>query len=542
LNLSKKTFVYSAIISGTIVSLMMAYFVLMLPSLYVDYMSRSNFKAMKSIQENYIKDGHYKNISTSNPAATATIKIPATGNEIFISNKLASIKVTIKDKELLKVVEKVRYYATHKDEIEDIAKEDFDFTSSIGDVFKNKLFKDDLPLTFEFLGNDYKNVYKETSSKLHVVNEDTVIYESNVSDGSNYYTNYVAISLHKEDIILSVFSAVTPKIGEIRPIILQSLPMIIATALLLILISTIVFSRKIVLPIEKLVKHAVFMKDNTNREVELMKIEGQDEIAVLGETLNDLYLKLNENFVELEKKNNYLSEQNKRQEVFLRASSHQLKTPVAAALLLVEGMINEIGKYKDTKEHLPKVKLQLQSMRKIIDDILNLNNSMGAIKKENININDIIDESLLCHEVQVKLKELTIEKEINFTNINTDRKLIFKITDNLINNAITYTPKEGHIKITLTDSSLTIINYGAHIEEELLPHIFDPFVSSNSENRGHGLGLYIVAYYANLLNYEVEVRNIKNGVEGSLLFTNTKNFNDISEGRSPASISGGYML
>ena len=40
MNLSKKTFVYSAIISGTIVTLMIAYFVLMLPSLYVDYMKK----------------------------------------------------------------------------------------------------------------------------------------------------------------------------------------------------------------------------------------------------------------------------------------------------------------------------------------------------------------------------------------------------------------------------------------------------------------------------------------------------------------------
>jgi len=519
--------VYSAIISGTIVTLMIAYFVLMLPSLYVDYMQKSNFKSIKSIQENYIKKGNYKNISSSSPAGTATIKIPATGNEVYISNKLVSIKVTIKDKEILKVIEKARYYAANRDEIENIDKEEFNFTSSIGDGFKDKLFKDNLPLTFEFLGNDYKNVYKETSSKFNVVDEDTIIYESNVSDGSNNYTNYVALSVDKKDIIVSVFAAMTPKIGEIRPIIFQSLPMIIATALLLILISTIVFSRKIVLPIEKLVNHAVFMKENTNREVELMKIEGQDEIAVLGETLNELYLKLNENFKELEKKNSYLSEQNKRQEVFLRASSHQLKTPVAAALLLVEGMIDEMGKYKDTKEHLPKVKLQLNSMRKIIDDILSLNNTIEAIKKETINISEIIDESLLFHEVQVKSKELTvsIEKEVNFLNINTDRKLIFKILDNLLNNAITYTPKEGHIKITATDNGLNIINYGVIIDEELLPHIFDPFVSSNSENRGQGLGLYIVAYYANLLSYEVEVRNIEGGVEVSIWFTNTKDFN-----------------
>jgi signal transduction histidine kinase len=525
LNLSKKTFVYSAIISGTIVTLMIAYFVLMLPSLYVDYMSKSNFKSIKSIQENYINDGNYKNISSSNPTGTATIKIPASGNEIFISNKLFSTKITIHDNEILKVIEKVRYYGAHREEIENIDKEEFAFTSNIGDVFKDKLFKDNLPVTFEFLGNDYKNVYKETSSKVNVINEDTVIYESNVSDGSNYYTNYVAISLHERDIIVSVFAAMTPKIGEIRPIIFQSLPMICATALLLILISTIVFSRKIVNPIEKLVNHAVFMRGNTNREVELMKIEGGDEIAVLGETLNELYLKLNENFRELEKKNSYLSDQNKRQEVFLRASSHQLKTPVSAALLLVEGMIDEIGKYKDTKEYLPKVKHQLKSMRKIIDDILSLNNSIEAIQKETINIIEIIDESLLFHEVQVKAKELSIEKRVNFLKVDTDRKLIFKIIDNIINNAIAYTPKEGHIKISVNDNALTIINYGAWIEKDLLPHIFDPFVSSNSENRGHGLGFYIVAYYANLLSYEVEVRNIEGGVEVSLLFTNTKDFN-----------------
>ncbi|MGH4120997.1 sensor histidine kinase [Clostridium sp.] len=519
MNLSKKTFVYSAIISGTIITLMIAYFVLMLPSLYVDYMSKSNYKSIKSIQENYINDGNYKNISQSNPAGTVTIKIPAIGNQFFITNKLASLKVTINDKEILRVIKKVRYYGSHREEMKNIDKQDFDFTSSIGEVFKNKLFKDNLPLTFELLANDNKSIYTETSSKFNVVDEDTVIYESNVSDGSNYYTNYIAMSLHKDDIIVSVFSAMTPKIGEIRPIIFQSLPMIIATALLLIMISTILFSRKIILPIEKLVNHAVFMKDNTNREIELMKIEGRDEIAVLGETLNDLYLKLNDNFNELEEKNNYLSDQNKRQEVFLRASSHQLKTPVAAALLLVEGMIDEIGKYKSAKEYLPKVKLQLNSMRKIIDDILNLNNSIEAIKKEDINVSKIIDESLLYQDVQVKLKELAIEKDINFTNFNTDRKLILKIIDNLLNNAITYTSKQGHIKIILTENALTIINYGAFIEEELLPHIFDPFVSGNSEKRGHGLGLYIVDYYANLLNYEIDVRNINVGVESSVLFT-----------------------
>ena len=519
MNLSKKTFVYSAVISGIIICLMIAYFALMVPSLYVDHVKKRNFKAIKEIQETYLKDGDYDNITSPNPVGSATIKIPAAGNEVYLSNKFTSIKITIKDEEILKLVDKIRYYSTHREELKNINKEDFNFTNNIQNIFKDKIFKDNLPLTFELVETDNKFIYEELSSKFDVVADDTVIYQADVSDGRNYYTNYFAMSLDNNDIIASILTVMTPGIEEIRPIIFQSLPMIIAVTFLLILIATIIFSRKIVIPIEKLANHAVFIKENTNLEIEPMKIDGQDEIAVLGVTLNDLYVKLNENFKELEEKNKYLSEQNKRQEVFLRASSHQLKTPVAAALLLVDGMINEIGKYKNTKEYLPKVKLQLQSMRKIIDDILNLKNSIEAINKENLDICEIIDEVLLSHEVQVKSKEIRIQKECSSLNIITDRKIIFKIIDNLVSNAINYTPIGDSIKITLSEKCLTIINYGAFIEEELLPNIFEPFVSSNSENRGHGLGLYIVAYYAKQLNYEVKIRNINNAVEVTLCFT-----------------------
>ena len=55
------------------------------------------------------------------------------------SNKLVSIKSTINDNEILKLIEKVRYYGAHREEIKNIDK------------------------------NDYKNIYKETSSKVNVV-------------------------------------------------------------------------------------------------------------------------------------------------------------------------------------------------------------------------------------------------------------------------------------------------------------------------------------------------------------------------------------
>ena len=53
MNLSKKTFIYSSILVGTIVSLIIIYFVVMLPSLYIDHLRKSHYQSIKKIQENY---------------------------------------------------------------------------------------------------------------------------------------------------------------------------------------------------------------------------------------------------------------------------------------------------------------------------------------------------------------------------------------------------------------------------------------------------------------------------------------------------------
>jgi signal transduction histidine kinase len=156
----------------------------------------------------------------------------------------------------------------------------------------------------------------------------------------------------------------SPRIEEIRPVIFQSLPMIIAVALLLVLVSSQIFSSLIIQPVIKLANHAEYMKNAENLKLEPIPVTGQDEISSLGESLNGLYQKIQESYQELEDKNRLLADENKRQEVFLRASSHQLKTPLAAALLLVQGMMNEVGKYKDVKSYLPQVKLNYSQCRR----------------------------------------------------------------------------------------------------------------------------------------------------------------------------------
>lgn len=447
MNLSKKTFIYSSILSGIILSLILVYFIIMLPSLYIDYQGKSNYQAIKGIHEEYIKDKNYDNIHSPNPTATLSVRIPSSGSNIYASNTFGSTKITIKDNELNNLLDELRYYSKNMEEIKD----NDDYFERLFDTlkksFNQEVFLKDLPVSFEFIESNNKNVFNEGTSKMNIFLDDTVIYEFNSFDGVNYFTAYFATTIDNGEIIVSLLSVMTPKIEDIRAIVLQSLPMIIAVLILILLVFTHFFSRKIIIPIKKLANHAEFIKENNINEASPIEIKGEDEIAFLGDTLNGLYSKLNESFINLEEKNKLLVLENKRQDIFLRASSHQLKTPVAAAILLVEGMIDEVGKYKNTKEYLPKVKLQLLSIRKIIDENLNLNNK--DVNKKIINIKVLIDEILFEHEIGIKEKFINVSFEGDDILLETDYHLVYKIIDNLINNAINYTNRNNDIRITL---------------------------------------------------------------------------------------------
>lgn len=201
----------------------------------------------------------------------------------------------------------------------------------------------------------------------------------------------------------------------------------------------------------------------------------------------------------------------------MRSSSHQLKTPIAAALLLVEGMINRIGKYQDVDAYLPEVKKQLLSMRKIVQDILYLSRCEESITLETVDLNVIIDRQLAYYQITLSEGNYTLVTDYSENScVTTDANLLLKIFDNLITNAIAHSNEGAMITISTKPNQLEIYNSKAHIDATLMPNIFEPFVSENG--KGHGLGLYIVSYYANILGVKVTISNVEDGVLAKLTF------------------------
>lgn len=518
MRLSKKTFCYSIIIALILVVFIILYFAFMLPSLYVEHMAQENLDSIAAVQRGYIENRSYENLIVKNPTGSATLELPLSGNKLFFTGKAFRMEMEVQDEQLLEMLEQLRNSFLDFDNTGEAELPDLDWEG-----LKNKLFSENQLGTGDMFSikldaSEEVEGVREGAVKMHMISNSLFVFEGGITDGDNDYTSYIAFSQTDNALIFSFLPVMTPQMTEIRPIVLQSLPMITAVVLLLVLVASQIFSKKIVNPIICLANYAEEVKMAGGMEIKPLPIRKTDEIGELGNTLNELYARLQQQYRELEQKNQTLSRENKRQEVFLRASSHQLKTPVTAALLLIEGMIGEIGKYKNTKAYLPEVKKQLHSMQNIVEDILYLNHCADHIQTETVDAEQLMEEILQNYRVQIEERGLHIQKSGNLHPVLTDHEIMKNILDNLLSNAVTYTPDNQQIDILMKGKQLDILNWGGGIEAGLLPNIYQPFVSSNTSQKGRGLGLYIASYYAEILGCDLKIQNVPEGVLASLTF------------------------
>lgn len=530
MKLVHKNFLYTAFITGILSVLVLGYFVFMLPSLYVDYMSNENYYAVVKQHKGYLKDGTYQNVTIKNPSCV-TVDIPFLDDSVIVTGKYFQTTITPNTDEMKALLSDIKGYvklridafkAGNKNFNQDKINEELKVkVTAWKDTLMNQAdFLDDLPFDIKTQSDEFyfKNHWDE-STKLHYYSDDTVIFEVGVEDVENDYTNYIGLTFDNEHIVMSYLPTMTPQMNEITPIVVRSLPMLIAVIVLFSLVVSYLYSKGIVNPIIALVKHTEMAKRSGIIVDASLTVKGNDEISMLVRTLNDLYEELDKNYKTLENINNELSERNKRQEVFLRSSSHQLKTPIAAALLLVEGMINQVGKYQDTKIYLPEVKLQLLSMRKIVEDILYLSHCEENVTLEQIDLKVLVNSQLLNHQFALTEGKYTLVTDYQDGSfVTSDSNLLSKIVDNLISNAIVHSKECAIITILTKPNQLEIHNSDAHIDEAIMPNIFEPFVQGSHHGKGHGLGLYIVAYYANILGATVKIKNIKDGVLTKIMF------------------------
>lgn len=228
-------------------------------------------------------------------------------------------------------------------------------------------------------------------------------------------------------------------------------------------------------------------------------VVGTDEITALAQDINSLYSKLLSSIDELRTENERAMAREKEKSDFLRITSHELKTPIASMLGLVEGMIYNVGPFKDHDTYLKKCKKILQEQSELVHSILEATNLDMALKesREQIRLDQLIDSSLTSYQSLAEVKGYQFEVELSPVLIEGNPVYFLKAIKNILDNAFRYSCKEAIIRVVLRQNQLIIENQVERVlSDEELDQVFRPFYrpdySRDKKDGGTGIGLFIV--------------------------------------------------
>lgn len=213
--------------------------------------------------------------------------------------------------------------------------------------------------------------------------------------------------------------------------------------------------------------------------------------------------------------------------------SHDLKNPLASIMGSAELMIELIKRDKVELEQfmriLDRIQSQSKRMKSLIVDVLDIArlDTGSAINLGKANICDVILEVLTNLKNLAAAKGVEIEFECNApVYLVVDSLAISRCLENIINNAIKYTPQGGHILVIVQDKGqsgaiITVCDTGMGIPEEKLPYIFERFYRiPNHQTIADGTGLGLAIAKTIVEQHQGTIR-VKSEIDHGTVFTIT---------------------
>ena len=262
-------------------------------------------------------------------------------------------------------------------------------------------------------------------------------------------------------------------------------------------------------------------------------VRRNDEIGVLASSLNEMSQQLSNALDSLQAANEQLQqdiererEQEKQRVDFFTSVSHELKTPIAIIKGQLEGMIHQVGPYKDRDTYLRRCLKTTNDMEALVKEILSAARMGGSdfhLERTDLDISRMVEKA--CQKFRGRMEDKGMELRLNIQSdfhYEGNGQLIEKVFSNVLSNAVTYSPMGAAVTVSLQDGVFSVGNTGVHIDEEDLAQLFTPFYridkSRNRNSGGSGLGLYIVKTILDHHEVSYSMENTENGVQFTAVF------------------------
>ena len=199
----------------------------------------------------------------------------------------------------------------------------------------------------------------------------------------------------------------------------------------------------------------------------------------------------------------YLKELDRLKNDFFHTVSHDLRSPLTALLGYTE-LLDRVGPLNEQQhDFLRRIQASVQHITALVNDLLDLGRLEAGFdtRRETVHIESVLKYTLDTFETQARAKKIEFTSSVNadVSPLRANPLRIRQLLDNLVGNAIKYTPEHGkvHVGVTMRDQQiiLQVSDSGVGIPQNEQARIFDKFYRASNvpeDAQGSGLGLSIV--------------------------------------------------
>jgi signal transduction histidine kinase len=242
-----------------------------------------------------------------------------------------------------------------------------------------------------------------------------------------------------------------------------------------------------------------------------IRADSDDELGQLAAAFDDMQ--------------NQLARLDRARKQFIASASHELRTPIFSLGGFLELLADEDLDEETRRQFLDQVRGQVDRMRNLATELLDLSRlEAGALELRP----EPTDVGQLAREVAAEFtpaaqrhdSPVRLELQREPIELECDPERVAQVLRILLDNALVHTPagtgvrvsaarRNGHVRLEVSDR-------GLGIKHQNMPHIFEPFFTSNEEAQGAGLGLAIARELAENMQGRLSVRSAPGSTTFSL--------------------------
>ena len=232
-------------------------------------------------------------------------------------------------------------------------------------------------------------------------------------------------------------------------------------------------------------------------------VDGNDEVADLGRTVDRLALRLRE----AEEQRARLDRERRE---LTAAISHDLRTPLASVRAMTEALADGVvDDPAEAQRYYATMNREIERLTRMIDDLFELariDADALVLQRHPLPLQDVAAEVVDAMQASALRRGITlrVEADDSVPALSLDGARVERAVANLVRNALEHTAREGHVVVRVRSDGehavLEVTDDGEGIEPEHLPRVWERFYRSeasrqraaDAEDDGAGLGLAIV--------------------------------------------------